>query len=68
MIKKEIIKIGHRSFVKTFSDTGYYIRKTNSDFLYNYAIDVPFSGFKYVETDTKIPEEKENIVETSNNE
>lgn len=50
-----------RTFVKTYSDAGYKIRKVGTDEVYGEAIDVPESGYVYEETDEK--EEIEEIDE-----
>lgn len=49
---------------RTYSNTGYYIKKRNSESLYREAIDIAEFRFNYEETDILIPSkdgEKEEI-------
>ena len=57
MIRIEILTIGGRPFLKTYSDEGYMIER--DCVRYSEAIDPAEFGRQYTETDEKIPEETE---------
>ena len=42
---------------KTYSDSGFYIRKVGTNEIYDLAIDVENAPFEYEETDKKIEQE-----------
>lgn len=54
MIRIEILTIGGRPFLKTYSDEGYMIERDGER--YSEAIDPAEFGRQYTETDEKIPE------------
>lgn len=57
MIVTEIIKINEKEYKKTYSDSGYLIRKIGTDEFYDEAIDLPNAIFEYEETTELINEE-----------
>lgn len=57
MIKQETIIIGKRTLLKTYSDT-YYIKQKETGNIYDAAIDVIPCKYHYVETEEKLPVEK----------
>jgi hypothetical protein len=57
MIIKETVTINGREFTRTYSDT-YKIRKIGTDEIYTDAVDLPDTGFSYIETDIEIEEEE----------
>lgn len=44
---------------KSYSDEGYKIKQTQTNNIYNYAVDIEDSGFSYEETSEKIEEVEE---------
>ena len=64
MIVQDNITINDKLFVKTYSDSEFYIKKKGTDEVYVEAIDLPTSNFEYVETEDKI--EKPEEVDTEN--
>ena len=58
MIIKEIVPINGREFIRHYSDT-YKIRKIGTDEIYSEAVDLPDTGFSYIETDIEIEEEEQ---------
>lgn len=54
MIVKEYYTESGKEFVKTYSDTGYYIQKVGTEEVYSEAIDPAESGREYTETDQPI--------------
>ena len=59
MIKQENIFINGKQFIKTYSDSGYYILQNETGIKYSEAVDIVPLKYTYVETD-------EAIVETEN--
>ena len=57
MIIKETVPINRCEFTRTYSDT-YKIRKIGTDEIYSEAVDLPDTGFSYIETDIEIEEEE----------
>ena len=60
MIVKENIEIGGRAFVKTYSDSGFYIERDGEK--YSEAIDPAELGRTYTETNVPIETEAELTV------
>jgi hypothetical protein len=56
MIVTEILTISGKEFLRTYSDSGYRIKKTGTDEVYDEAIDPVDSGRTYTETDEPIAE------------
>lgn len=46
---------------RTFSDSGFFIKKINTDEIYKEAIDIEYSNYIYEETDILIPTEEDEI-------
>lgn len=61
MIVIETIKINDKEYKKTYSDSGYLIRKTGTDETYDEAIDLPNIFYEYEETDIKFYEEMSEL-------
>lgn len=59
MIKQEIIKMNGKDFVKTYSDSGFYIKQLQTNGLYDIAYDVLPLRFTYIESNEKIIEADE---------
>lgn len=60
MILREFYKTSEGvKLCKTYSDSGYYIKKIKDGALYKEAIDVVPVSYRYVETDILIPTKKE---------
>jgi len=57
MIVIETIKINDKEYKKTYSDSGYLIRKIGTDEIYDEAIDLLNATFEYEETTEFINEE-----------
>lgn len=57
MILIETIKINDKEYKKTYSDSGYLIRKIGTDEIYDEAIDLLNTTFEYEETTEFINEE-----------
>lgn len=57
MIVIETIKINDKEYKKTYSDSGYLIRKIGTDEIYDEAIDLINSDDEYEETTMLINEE-----------
>ena len=51
MLKKEIITIAGIEFTKHYSDSGVFIRKTDTEELYDEAIDSENTNYTYEETE-----------------
>ena len=62
MIVQEIIE-DYTTLVKTYSNTGFMIRKIGTDELYSEAIDPQKFNREYEETDIKIGEEIDKVLE-----
>ena len=58
MIIKETVTINGREFTCTYSDQNLLIRKVGTDEIYSEAVDLPDTGFSYIETDIEIEEEE----------
>lgn len=54
MIVTETVKFGKKEFKRTYSDSGFIIRKKGTSEKYSEAIDVPDNKSVYVETTEKI--------------
>lgn len=54
MIVTEILTISGKEFLRTYSDSGYRIKKTGTDEVYDEAIDPAEMGRTYTETDEPI--------------
>ena len=46
---------------RTYSDSGFYIHKINTDEIYDEAIDIEGAPYEYEETDKKIEYEKQEM-------
>lgn len=57
MIKQEIVTMNGKEFVKTYSDSGFYIKQLQTNALYDIAYDVLPLRFTYIETNEPIEEE-----------
>lgn len=51
MIKSETVTINGRTFIRTYSDSGYMIKQDGTDAVYSEAVDPANSGRTYTETD-----------------
>lgn len=62
MIKVELYKQRYDgvNLYRTYSDENYKIQKVGTDEIYDEAIDIESSGYKYVETTEKIESIEEN--------
>lgn len=58
MIKQETIILNGRELTKTYSDSGYKIRKVGTDEIYSEALDIP-NRYEYEET-TELVEVRED--------
>ena len=56
MIKTETFEKNGRTLVRTWSDTGYRIRRDGTGAVYDEAVDPADSGRTYTETSEKIPD------------
>lgn len=54
MIKQETLTINNKVFIKTYSDSGYYIKQVETGIEYSEAIDVVPIKYTYVEIDKLI--------------
>lgn len=54
MIKVETVTINGRTFIRTYSDSGYMIKQDGTGALYSEAVDPDDSGRTYTETDELI--------------
>ena len=54
MLVTEEIIINSKRYVHNYSDAGFYINKVGTTEMYEDAIDLPDSGFQYIETDNYI--------------
>lgn len=54
MIKVETVTINGRSFIRTYSDSGYMIKQDGTGAVYSEAYDPADSGRTYTETDELI--------------
>ena len=65
MIKKEFYKTrkDEVNLFKTYSTDNLYIRKIGTDEVYDEVIDVENAPFEYEETEEKIEEENEEIID-----
>ena len=50
MIKQETLFINNKKFIKTYSDSNYYIKQVETNILYAEAIDVLPLKYTYIET------------------
>lgn len=57
MIKVETVTINGRTFIRTYSDSGYMIKQDGTGALYSEAVDPADSGRTYTETDEIIESE-----------
>ena len=64
MIKTQIIEINGRKLVRTYSDTGYMI-ENQQGVRYSEAVDPENSGRTYTETNEKIPEMEDEVLDES---
>ena len=64
MIKQENIIINGKQFVKTYSDSGYYILQNETGIKYSEAIDIAPLKYSYSETTEPIEVEDETTNET----
>ena len=60
MVKSEIVTMRKKQYKRTFSDTGFYIRKIGTNEEYTEAIDLLNSNYEYEETDRKIETDAES--------
>lgn len=60
MIKQETIILNGRELTKTYSDSGYKIRKVGTDEIYDKAIDIP-NRYEYEETTELIEQKDEEL-------
>lgn len=63
MIVIEKIKINDIEYKKTYSDSGYLIRKIGTDEIYDEAIDLIDANYDYEETDILYTEDGETYTE-----
>jgi len=63
MINQENIIINGKQFVKTYSDSGYYIMQNETGILYSEAIDVVPLKYTYTETSEVIEDESEEMMD-----
>lgn len=61
MIKQETITLNGRELTKTYSDSGYKIRKVGTDEIYSEALDIP-NRYNYEETTELIEQENEEVL------
>ena len=61
MIVIETIKINDKEYKKTYSDSGYLIRKVGTDEIYEEAIDLLETVVTYEETDIIIEDEMSEL-------
>lgn len=61
MIKQETIIINAMELTKTYSDSGYKIRKVGTDEIYSEALDIP-NRYNYEETTELIEQENEEVL------
>lgn len=54
MIKVETVTINGRTFIRTYSDSGYMIKQDGTGAIYSEAVDPANSGRTYTETDELI--------------
>lgn len=59
MIKVETVTINGRTFIRTYSDSGYTIKQDSTGAIYSEAIDPADSGRTYTETEEEIATEAE---------
>lgn len=59
MIQTEPMTINNHHLIRTYSDTGFKIRKNGTDEIYDEAIDPADSGRTYSETDEPVETEEE---------
>ena len=57
MIKTEEVILNDKTFIKTYSDEEFYIRKVDTDEIYSEAFDLPTTNYTYEETEEKIVKE-----------
>lgn len=57
MIKSESLTINGRTFIRTYSDSGYMIKQDGTGAVYSEAVDPADSGRTYTETDEIIESE-----------
>lgn len=53
-----IIREDLGGFIRHYSDQNLLIRKVGTDEIYSEAVDLPDTGFSYIETDIEIEEEE----------
>ena len=58
MIRQETLIIKGKKFIKTYSDSGYYIKQVETGIVYGEAIDVENAPYTYIETDEVIENEQ----------
>ena len=63
MLITENVKINNKEFIHNYSDSEFYIKKDGTEELYVNAYDLPESGYTYTETDKKIEDEDEDIID-----
>ncbi|MBR2526610.1 hypothetical protein IKE67_09120 [bacterium] len=62
MIITETVTINDKKFKHTYSDSGFYIQKEDTEEKYAEAYDVIDSDYTYIETEEKIPMDEENAL------
>ena len=60
MIKVETVTINGRTFIRTYSDSGYMIKQDGTGAMYSEAIDPADSGRTYTETEEEIATESDS--------
>ena len=64
MIIREIVEINGKSFIHSYSDENFYIRKLGTDEVYSEAYDLPEKKYTYEETEDKVAQEElDKVVE-----
>lgn len=63
MLITERVKINNKEFIHNYSDEQFYIQKNGTDELYESAYDLPEKKYTYIETDKKIEDEDEDIID-----
>ena len=70
MILKELYKIRNDGLklYKTYSDEGYKIKQVETGIIFDEAIDLETSNYTYIETEEKIEELEEEVLDNGNSE
>jgi len=61
MLIQEIVTINNKQFKHSYSSDKKYIKQIETEALYKDAYDVLIREFHYIETDTEIVEEEDNV-------